>query len=291
MTFAAKEESRYSGQPINLYLFTYGDGPDHYFAYTDAEFMVTFDNGTVEANYLPIPIERGKISSSGSLDKTNVTVSTPHNSDIANLYLIYPPSRVTTLIMYQGHVNDPDDEFKAVWSGRVIAAARKGSKAEFTCEPISTSMRRNGCRRRYQYGCPLVLYGSDCRASKVAATTTTAVAGFTGSRITLGGAWAGLANAAKYVQGLAEWTAPDGTREVRTILRAENGGITFLLGGSTRGISIGTPVDMIYGCNHRSGTSAQPDGDCGPLHDNILNFGGQERIPFKNPIGFVNQFY
>lgn len=80
-------------------------------------------------------------------------------------------------------------------------------------------------------------------------------------------------------------------REVRTILRIENGGTTFLLGGTTRGLSVGTPINMVLGCNHKSGTDAQPDGDCGPLHHNILNFGGQERIPFKNPIGLVNNFY
>ncbi len=293
MSFAEYETSRFSGQPINLYFFVYGDQPKNYYAYADAETAITFgtDAAGDPVTYQPIPIDRGKLTSSGTLDKANVTVTTPHNTDLANLYLIYPPSGVTTLVMYQGHVDDDDMEFKVVWSGRVISCARKGSKAEFTCEPISTSLRRNGLRRRYQFGCPLVLYGADCRASKADATVVTEAVALTNTRVTLPAAWPGQAQASKYLQGIVEWRGPTGALEVRTILRVENGGRTLLLGGTTRGLSVGSAISVILGCNHKSGTDAQPDGDCGPLHHNILNFGGQERIPFNNPIGLVNQFY
>lgn len=293
MSFSNYESSRFSGEPVNLYFFRYGPDAKNYYAYTDAEVPIPFglDDDGDPITYVSIAIDRGKITSSGSLDKVNVTVTTPHDSELANLYLAYPPSYVTTLVMYQGHVDDTDMEFKVVWSGRVISCARKGSKAEFTCEPISTSLRRNGLRRRYQYGCPHVLYGDDCRASKAAATTSVSLAAVAGSRITLPAGWAGQSRAGKFLQGIVEWTSPGGAREVRTILRIENGGLTFLLSGNTRGLSVGASVDMILGCNHKAGIAAQPDGDCGPLHDNILNFGGQPYIPFKNPIGLVNSFY
>ncbi len=110
--------------------------------------------------------------------------------------------------------------------------------------------------------------------------------------MTVPAGWSGQTLADKFLQGLAEWTGPTGGREVRTVLRVENGGTTFLLSGSTRGLDVGASISMVLGCNHKSGTPAQPDGDCGPLHHNIQNFGGQEYIPLKNPIGsFVNQFY
>ncbi len=180
MSYGQYESSRHSGEPVNLYYFEYGGGDLDFFAYTDAETPVTF--GVTKAGlpmvYLSLPIERGKITSSGTLDKSNLTISTPHDSDLANLYLIYPPSDVTTLVMRQGHINDPLLDFKVVWSGLVLSCARKGSKAEFTCRPVSSSLRRNGLRRRYQFGCPHPLYGPDCRASKVAATRTTTVTGF-----------------------------------------------------------------------------------------------------------------
>lgn len=284
MTFAGRESSRFSGDPVNLYLFRYGDQVGEIYAYCDAEEPVTHDGVT----YQPIPVDRTKLTSSGSLDKANVTISTPQDVALAQLYLIYPPSSVTTLIMFQGHVGD---EYQVVWSGRVMSCARKGSKAEFTCEPVSTSLRRNGLRRRYQYGCPHVLYGPECRASKSAATTTAAVTSTSGSRVTLPSGWS-TRPTDKYVGGICEWTNDAGGTEIRTILQVENGGLTFLLSGSLRGLVAGRQVAMSLGCNHKSGTNAQPDGDCGPLHANVLNFGGMERIPFKNPIAFgVNNYY
>lgn len=287
MTIASHESSRFSGEPVNLYFFQYGVAPTEYHAYTDAEQPVEHSGVT----YRPLPIDRGKISASGSLDKANVPVTTPHDCELARLYLTYPPSRPTSLIMFQGHVNDADQQFKVVWTGTVISCARKGSRAEFTCQPISVSLRRNGLRRRYQYGCPHVLYGEDCMANKDIATRTVVAEWISGSRITLAAGWSDIARAAKYQQGLAEWATAAGTREVRTILRVENAGRTFLLSAPPRGLVTGASLDLVLGCNHKSGTDAQPDGDCGPLHMNILNFGGQERIPLKNPIGLVNNFY
>lgn len=286
MTFANHESSRFSGEPVNLYLFEYGDGETEFFAYTDWEKQVTHSDVTFD----PLPIDRTKLTSSGTLDKSKVTVSTPQDSDLAKLYLAYPPSSVTTVTMYQGHVSDTDQEFKVVWSGRVMSCARKGSKAEFNCEPVSTSLRRNGLRRRYQYGCPHVLYGDQCRASKAAATTVVEVVSVSGSRITLEAGWSPIAP--KYVGGIVEWTNGAGGREIRTILNVENSGATFLLAGSTVGLVGGVEVQMVLGCNHKLGYGPQPDGDCGPLHDNAVNFGGQPWIPLKNPLAFgVNQFY
>lgn len=292
MSFGNYEGSRFSGEPVNLYHFKYGENDNEFYAYTDAEQPITHPStGPESVIYAPIPIDRGKITSSGSLDKSNMKISTPYDCALADLYLSYPPSYVTSLIMYQGHVSDADQDFKVVWSGRVMSCARRGSQAEFTCEPISTSLRRNGLRRRYQFGCPHVLYGDDCRADKARATASVTVQSVSGSRITVASDWADIARAAKYVQGLAEWIATSGGREIRTILRAENGGRTFLLSGSPRGLVAGSALDLVLGCNHKAGIPAQPDGDCAPLHDNILNFGGQPYIPFKSPIGFVNNFY
>jgi len=293
MSLGQYESSRFSGEPVNLYFFKYGVNARDYYAYTDAEDPITFglDSAGRPVTYMPTAIDRSKITSSGTLDRTTVTVTTPHNVDLANLYLIYPPSAVTDLIMYQGHVSDDADDYRVIWTGRVTGCARRGSRAEFTCVPISTSLKRNGLRRRYQFGCPHVLYGADCRANKATATIQVRVAALSGTRITLEDNWPDRGRAVKYQQGLAEWDNPNGAHEVRTILRSEAGGLTYLLNGTTRGLRVGQVISLVLGCNHKSGTDAQPDGDCGPLFNNILNFGGQERIPFKNPIGLVNQYY
>src|SRR5690606_25380278 len=138
-----------------------------FYAYTDAETAVVFEGIT----YVPIPISRSAVKASGTLDKSALKVSVPINAEIAELFRIYPPAQVVTLVIRQGHIGDPDSEFLVHWSGRVLSTERKDSECEFSCEPIATSMRRTGLRRHYQIGCPHVLYGPRCRASKALATT------------------------------------------------------------------------------------------------------------------------
>jgi len=283
MTYAAYEGSRTLGAPINLYKFTCGTLA---FRYTDHEFAVVLAGET----FVPIPIDRGKITESGTMDKKTMQVGFPHTVEIANLFLAAPPSDIVTLKVWGGHADDPDGEFKVVWTGRVLSCSRKKTTAELTCEPISTSMKRNGLRRRYQFGCPFVLYGPDCKASKAAFSVSTTVAAISGSRIALPAGWTSR-DPAKYLDGLVEWTNDSGNREVRTIKRVEGDGTTLLLSYIPRELYVGHTVSVVPGCNHKAGIAAQPDGDCGPVFGNILNFGGQPWIPFKNPIGLVNNYY
>lgn len=278
MSFENYEESRDDGEPVDLYLFRYGTTANAYYAYTDAEQPITIEGVT----YVPIPIERGKFTASGTLDKTALEVQCPINADISNLFRVYPPGQVVTLVIKQGHVNDADQDFKVIWTGRVIQCERKDSTATLACEPISTSLRRNGLRRNYQLSCPHVLYGAQCKASKIAATTTTEVLSLTGTRVTLQDGWSGAIDPSKYVGGMIEWNIAAGL-DRRTILRVIDLK-TLALSGPTSGITSGMMIDVILGCNHQMGAGPQPDGDCLPLHDNIHNFGGQPWIPTANPL-------
>lgn len=275
--FETIEESRTKGQPIVLFLFLYGDTADAYYAYTDAEQPVEYNGYT----FRPIPIDCDPISSSGTLDKASLTITTPKTAELAELYRIYPPSQVVNGIIYTGHFGDPDSEFKSIWTGRVLSCSREqGNEAKFTCEPISTSLKRNGLRRRYQYGCPHVLYGPSCRANKGAATRTAAVTGVAGINLSLNNGWNGSVAPASYIGGMVEYQTSSGT-QIRTILAASSGGVQ--VAGFPRGLEVGMPIDVILGCNHTMD-------DCRNLHNNILNFGGQPWIPTKNPIANVSQY-
>ena len=278
MTFAAHEESRALGEPVDLYYFKYGSAANAFYAYTDAEQEITHD-GVV---YQPVTIKRGNFTASGTLDKSVLTVNCPINLGIVDLFRVYPPGQVVTLIIRQGHVNDPDVDYPVIWTGRVIQCERDGSEATLSCEPVATSMRRAGLRRNYQLSCPHVLYGPQCKASKLAATLSTQVINLTGTRITLQDAWSGSINPVKYIGGLVEWSTGAG-RESRTILRIIDLK-TLVLSGPTTGIVAGQMIDVILGCNHQMGVGPQPNGDCLPLHNNIHNFGGQAWIPTANPI-------
>lgn len=271
--FAAREQSRTSGQPISLYKFSVGE---LLFLYTSHDMAVSFAGET----YLPVPIKHGAIQAAGTLDKARLTVNTSTASDVAELFRVYPPSDVVGLVIFQGHSNDPDGQFLAVWSGRVLGCSWSDNEISLSAEPVSTSLRRPGLRQPYQYGCPHALYGDDCMASKAAATVNTTVQAVSRSAVTLPAGWS--ATPEKFVGGLMEWTE-SGRRAIRTILQV-SGPQTVLLGGGSGALVAGMSVAVAKGCNHDLD-------DCEHVHNNILNYGGCKWIPTENPIGFVNKFY
>jgi hypothetical protein len=276
MSFAAKEESRYQGRPCNLFLIRYGEGPNSYYAYTDAAKKLIVDGIT----YLPVSIQRGNIVVKGSMDKAALEVRMSLSLDVAELFRVYPPAQVVSLTISQGHLSDPDAQFLVIWSGRIIAAKREPPELILTCEPIRTSMKRLGLRRHYQFSCPHVLFGEWCRASKAAATSNAIVSSISGTKLTLVPGWA-LRPTSEYLGGMVEWENEVGDLEVRTIIRVATNVVT--LSGSLRGIAGGTNLRMIRGCS-RDILGCES-------HNNILNFGGCPYIPMKNPVGRANQFY
>lgn len=278
MSFPQYEKSRGRGEPTTLYYFRYGNQPNAFYGYTDAEKPVIF-NGD---EYVPTPIDRGNLTANGTLDKAMLEIRTPQDVDLAGLFKVYPPTQVVNCIIRQGHIGDPGEEWLVVWTGRIVSCAWESNQAKFSCEPVSTSMRRTGLRRHYQYGCPHVLYGSECRASKLAATITRTVVSVDDFKITLQDGWTAAGNVSNYVGGMIEWDGLGGT-EARTILSIA-GLKTLSLSGPARGMEAGDSIKVILGCKRTMQA-------CRNVHDNILNFGGQPWIPTKNPIGTANNFY
>ena len=283
MTFAAHEESRADGNPVSLFKFIYGTEAGEYYAYTDHTEELTIDSVT----YAPVPISRNNVVSNGTLDKSAIKISTDVGTDLAEIFRVYPPSNVVTLVIREGHIGDADNEYLVVWSGRIVAANRQHGELYCTGEPVSTSLRRPGLRRHYQHGCPHQLYGPQCQASKAAATVSATVASIDGATVTLNAGWEGAFAAAKFLKGMLEWPAPGGSTERREIIRVT--GDTLSLSGLPNDLAARDAVDVVLGCNHKA--YAEDGGDCLPLHNNIENFGGCRWIPTKNPIGTLNNYY
>lgn len=282
MSFADRENSRTLGEPVDIYLFRWGAGPTDYFAYTDAEQPITLGSGPAAITYQPIPISRSAVNASGTLDKSTLEVKTPTNVDLAEKYRLFPPSQVVSLVIRQGHIGDPDQQFLTIWTGRVLGSKRTRSEASYTCDPISTSLRRTGLRRHWQYSCPHVLYGPMCRANKSAAAVVAGVASISRAVVTLNPGWQIESSKHYYNGGLFEWDRPDGGRETRTIWKID--GDVLVLSGAPDGLAPGQLVSVILGCS-------KIITDCADLHHNLQNFGGQPWIPKVNPIGIKNNFY
>lgn len=288
--FEAIETSRALGEPVELFQFVYGPNDESY-CYTDAEEAVTLVGagpGGSDLVFAPFPIMREAITSSGTLDRAALAITTAIDAEVVELFRVYPPMRPVVVIIRQGHLNDPEEQFLVVWSGRVLSCKRGDqSDAELTCEPVQTSMKRAALRRHYQYGCPLALYQGvegkvGCHASKAAATESGTVAAIAGTSVTLEAGWNGARDPAKFLGGLCEWDSSSGGREMRTILRVT--GDVLLLSGIVRDLEVGGDVDVVLGCNHQMS-------DCKDLHNVLPDFGGQPWIPGKNPFGNTNNFY
>lgn len=283
MAFEDFAESVESGEPVQLFLFRYGSQPDEYYAYTDHDEELT----VASIVYVPKAIERDDIESDGTLDRASMKITTEIGTEVAELFRVYPPSSVVTLVIAEGHVGDPDEEFLVSWSGRIATASRRRTELVMTGELVSTSMKRPGLRRHYQLGCMHELYGPQCTADKSSKTVAATVDSILGATVTLDAGWNGAFAAAKFLGGLLEWPTPGGSTNRRTILRVS--GNTLSLNGITQDLAASDAVDVVVGCNHKA--YAEEDGDCQPLHDNILNFGGCRWIPLQNPIGLYNHYY
>lgn len=249
------------------------------FAFCDGEEPITRAGIT----YVPWPVEVSDITSNGNLDKSDITVTLARGTDLENEFIGFPPSHVVNLILFQGHIGDEPTlvDYPAVWVGRVGAPIFENTTIAFNCVPVSTSIQRPGLRRNYQLSCPHVLYGSQCRASKNAATVTRTVSGISNNTITISAALPQAQN--KYRGGLLEWTS-GGLTQVRTIVTLSGAGTVLTVRGNLRGMTTGASVKVSLSCNRLQT-------DCADLHDNILNFGGQPSIPLENPLAQKNIFY
>lgn len=270
--------SRLLGQPTELFRFVYGPLPGDVALYTDAENPIIYMGET----YSPVPISRSGTSNSGTLDKTAIEVMMPHLLKLPQLFRIYPPSGSISLTILQGQARDPDAQFVAVWVGRVISISVEGIEAKLSAEPITTSFRRSGLRRNYQYMCPNILYGPQCNASKVAATASATVHSVSGRSVVL---TAAVGNQELYAGGMVEWAGVGGSAESRTIVSVStsSGKTALLLTGLVPGLTAGSPVNIVLGCRHTLTA-------CINEHDNAPNFGGHPWIPLKNPIGNVSPY-
>lgn len=287
MTFGAKESSRYQGNKAEIYLFVYGPNSVDYYAYTTAEQPITrnetINGSTVSVTYAPYTIDHESVKVTGSMDKSRMPITVPPDCPVGDLYRIAPPSYVVNLIIREGHVDDVDAEFKIVWAGRILGASWGETTLSLTAELTTSSMRRTGLRRRWQYGCGHALYSADCGANKAAATATATVSTVSGAKVVLTSGWATPERKAKYLNGMIIYTV-SGRPVVRRIV-AVNGTLNELsCNGPLVGLAPAATVSVILGCNH------QMD-DCKDLHSNINNFGGDPWIPTKSPFGIINNFY
>jgi uncharacterized phage protein (TIGR02218 family) len=264
MTYDASEASIEGGEPIELYEFRRGSIVERY---TSADSDVVVEGET----YIAATLRRSDIDTSNERARSAVRITTARDFSIAELFRVSPPPSVVAFTLRRVHRSDLTD-VAVIWVGRVLNAEWKGATADLNCEPVTTSMKRMGLRRKYQRQCPLVLYAQgegQCNVNRDAHKTSTTVTGVSGLVLSVAALtskpWAG---------GFVEWEAPDGSIEYRFIESFT--GLDLKLSQAFQGIAASDPVTVSPGCNHTQAV-------CIATYANGDNYGGFPFTPVKNP--------
>lgn len=274
MTFATSETSEELGRPYETYLFEYGFDYQSHYAYTNAVDPIAVGSVT----FAPVPIKREAYKTTAKVEKSDLTIRVPVDLDISRLYLDYPPPQEVIVTIRQNHYGSGDDLGMVVFMGRVTSVSKEKTEAILTCTNSMISLKRQGLRRNWQRGCPLMLYGVSCRADMDRATVEVEIADVIDRNLVLPANWWGPYPKEKFSGGMIRWMSEYG-REWRTIRSVADNTVVFV--GPLRGIEPGMKVDFILGCQHNRT-------DCKDVHDNIKNYGGQPWIPFENPTQYAN---
>lgn len=261
MTFAARETSRYQGQPFELFLFTTLSTA---YTYTSGDVKRTYSTRT----YTPLAIKRTEIDQGIEQRSGSMTVTVPRTSDLAALFVSYIPESPLQLTIYQGHDGDPDGEVRVAFTGSVIAA-KFGDFCELTCAPDYELTKRKIPAQEFSSLCPWVVYGPGCQVDKASFKVDGTLTAFTSSTVV----------AAAYA------TKPDGWFRGGYVELGANRrlvvahiGNTLTLAVSLPGAAVGAVVSAYAGCNRTQAT-------CNTKFNNLARFWGFPHIPSTNPFG------
>lgn len=142
-------------------------------------FLYQFDDGITQTRFTSDPenlmrlslefeacsISHGELEQNGTIEKSMVDFTFANSSQFARS-LRPAAARVTTVTMWRGHHTDLSEELRVVWKGRIVGAKDVGDTIVLGAESVFTSLRRPGCRARYQRTCRHALYHTGCNLDK-----------------------------------------------------------------------------------------------------------------------------
>jgi hypothetical protein len=160
VSYAAKEASAQDSYPIALYEFLRRvNSVDTYWRY--AAFPTNIVSGPNDDTFTAEEgIVCGKKSSTGKVNKENLTITLPLDNPLAAEFVGTAPNEVTTLTIYRTHYDDTERRFE--WKGRIVSPSVSLKGVVLTCESIFTSLQRPGLRDRHQRNCGNVFGGPGC---------------------------------------------------------------------------------------------------------------------------------
>ena len=278
MTYKAKEDGLYLGNPQELYLFSWGDTPTEYF-YTSGDETESYGGDS----YTPYPIKRGSIGLGDDILILTVPIDCPVVSALQ--YQL-----VLNLTIYREHRDDA--ETIVLWKGRVMGAKYKGDVAELECWTLLKLLELPMPQFIFQVGCNWQVYSTRCGLNPAGndvnehpLTTTIVVGSIDGSKIIsedIDIDDEGEMYNKYFTGGYAEWTDSDGEVHRRFIIESD-----CRLGASSyikvlypfpSGLVATESMNIMKGCL-RNKTMCENE----PASQNFAQYSGFPWIPERNP--------
>jgi uncharacterized phage protein (TIGR02218 family) len=223
--------------------------------------------------YEETPIKRNGIEQKNEISKATLEVSIPIDHPIAlNLLTTYTEEVMTITIFTK-----IDAVYETSWKGRLASIKPADESLTLNFESVFTSLRRPGLRARFQRSCRHALYGRGCGLDFADHAVPATITSITGTTLVV--PEAALQASGYYTGGMI--AAADGalsyiishTGSSLVLQRVSYSILSeFAITGS------GTPVNLYPGCDHARST-------CIGKFNNLLNYGGFDWIPNKNPMG------
>ena len=252
---------------IEIYTVTYDFNR---WRYTSADLDVYQEPVTFRA----VPISRSDIELSSDSSSASFRVEFPLDAEFLELFRVSPPSGLVTLVCEKYDL-ETGNSTEIVFKGRITDVTWGLANATVDCESSSQAIKRMGLRRHYQYGCPHMLYGGECKVDRSLFVTIDAATNVTGSGLDL------LSIAGRpdnyFAGGYIEYSHFE-LQTVERITVSSSAGVTLTLFSFPVGLKSGMEIRAYAGCNR----TIQ---ECSSKFNNTVNYGGMPFIPTKNPFG------
>lgn len=275
MSYEYTQSSENESQVVYLYEFSYGGNkafryctaPDHLFA--------------LGRSWQAAPLSHGSISITAAMERQPLEIMAPTASEISRLFTVAPPAQSVSVTVYRGDY--AYGEYVVQWTGRVLSMQTDGSgETTLNCAPTLSTLQQRVMRRKYQPGCPHVLYGDvGCKVPIELHSESGIVLEVVSAlrvRIRLTSTQRSVTENT-VAGGVINIVMPDGMLVQRTIIEAEPVGyreyIVKMLSYAV-GITPDMEVSVAKGCDHTFAT-------CRDRFANASNFGGCPNIPTVDP--------
>jgi len=257
-TYRQYEDSVALGRPVELYDF-YDEEGTHW-RFNSGGDTVTYGGYAYGAG----PVTRGAIEIGGSVERNTVEITLPRDNAMSNLFRTSVIDTTITLIIYRQHV----DQYATFWQGTLVGLSFDGDAVPtVSCEPLTSSSKRLGRRRRAQRPCDRVLYDARCGVNAALFAVSGTIDSVTGTTLV-----------SSSLAAKADTWFNGGVIKIGNVWRfiVAHSGSILALERAFANASAGDAFTAYAGCNLQADT-------CRTKFNNIANFGGLEYIPIKDP--------